>query len=201
MKINKIINEIAYASATQPMVEIDLDLAEQAGDIDGEIVWKFSQGPDTVYFLKIHNRIAAYIVLGNEINGYYHLQRMENLTKLKGSITALVIFVTSKLHLKLIIPNTEPLTYFGLTWLYKLIKGRGRGLKLSDQSGNFPDEKMITAEWYRAQEDFVNGSVTNGPTAIFIENKNILKQPMFESQDTHRLIRPYIMYLGDLELE
>ena len=191
---NMRLHKIDYASSGLPPVQFDIKKATTLGDIDNEIVWHYTDGEYSVCFFKKNEQIAAYIAMTNkQENGYNCLVRVENISMPKGSITALIAFIISKMKLKLVILNSEKLTYDGLTWLCRLIQSNGRGLKLSDQFGKFPNAKALESEWHKAKDDYICG-----PTTVFIENKNIHDKPIFESRG---LIKPLCSFIRDMDIE
>ena len=195
----EVINEVAYAGGIPPLPTFDLTQAKQEGDIENNIVWSFNDGVETFFFFKPTNKISAYVVVMNtKHRNHYPMVRVENISAPKGSITALIVFVVTKMNMKLTVPENEPLTYQGMVWLYKLIKRKSSSLTLYDQDGKYPNEQELATEWNYLQQ---NADSTHGKTAIFIESKNINSKPMFEMKERKGIMLPAYTILHDLELE
>ncbi len=78
--------------------------------------------------------------------------------------------ITNKKY-KLTIDQYEGLTKSGVDWLNKFLLGRGRGMKVTDQTGGFPDIDKINQEWNNSREDNISGK-----SSIFIENVHVRPQ-------------------------
>lgn len=147
------IYEIDYASSIPPLklTQEAIDQAHQAGTIDQQPVYVIDDGAHVFAFMKQDHKLASYVVISSQDqDGYHDLSRMQNLTGVKGSITALLVFLHGKFGVKFRIPAHEPLTWEGLTWLKKMIK-RGRGFHIHDAAGEAIDIHKLDAEWNMAR--------------------------------------------------
>jgi len=192
MKIAELLTEIDYASAIPPL-NIDVSKAKQVGVIDGTKIWFIGDSVVEIYFFMRDNRITAYVAVSTSLqSGYRRLLRLENISAIKGSITALIAWLISKLNYKLQLAMDEPLTTTGLQWITRLIVSGGRGFKITDQTGQLPDVKKLHAEWEYARQNYVSG-----PTQIFIENRNIHLKIISEKS----MLSPCMKFIGDDTIE
>jgi hypothetical protein len=164
MKISEIVSEnkstlfeIGYASSINPSSIPNQEFignSEIVGSIDNHGVW-YWRGRDiyvgnNIYFFvdndKNPTKILARICLADN-----ELTSILNITKVKGAITALCVFIVNKLGKQIVIPETEPFTLSGINWLCKLIKDGGRGIKITDNYGNYPDHNAIRQEWIQSK--------------------------------------------------
>lgn len=160
---SKELNEIDYTPAIEPLQISFEQLAANAkivGDIDNRDVWKYDDGHAQVYFVMSNSVDGLIIMFDNALHG------IRNYSGEKGLITMLVGFVTHRLGIRVLIEKDEPFTPEGIQWLCSLIKSGGRGLKISDQNGNFPDADLLYAEWAGAMKSNDHG----GPSQLTIEN-------------------------------
>lgn len=130
------------------------------GEIDGRDVYVYRKGEQCCYFFNNDNDIDALILV---VDG--KLRGVRNFIGIPGAITALIGFYVHKLNKPLAIDASEQFSSDGINWLCKLIKAGGRGLKLTDQTGNYPDADEVYAEWQKAMR-----SDMPGKTSIVIES-------------------------------
>ncbi len=169
------VNEIDYTPRINNSIISDAQFIREGkpvGEIDNHTVWHWI-GKDIytgnhAYFFTDSNTSPSKVLCRIGFADYdnrFELTTLKNICKVKGAITALCVFVAKKLNKSFVLPDTEPLTQDGINWLCNLIKDKGRGLKLSDQTGNFPDVDSIHQEWLNAK---YNGG--HGNTSIMFEN-------------------------------
>jgi hypothetical protein len=192
MKITELLNEIDYASSIPPL-NIDVSKAKQVGVIDGTNIWFISDSVVEIYFFMRDSKITAYVAVSTGVQlGYRQLLRLENISAIKGSITALIAWLISKLNYKLQLARDEPLTTSGLQWITRLIVSGGRGFKITDQTGQLPDVKKLHTEWEYSRQNYVSG-----PTNIYIENRNIYLKIISEIS----MLSPCMKFIGDDTIE
>lgn len=179
MRAREFIDEIGYAAGmNNSKISDDQFIREsvKVGNIDYHDVWHWV-GKDLyhgnhAYFFTDSNidsndtptKIICRIGFADYGNRF-ELTSLRNISGVKGAVTALCIFVVKKLNKPFVLPGTEPLTQNGINWLCNLIRDGGRGLKLTDQTGNYPDSNTIRQEWINAK---YNGG--HGNTSIMFEN-------------------------------
>lgn len=182
MKIQDLLNEIDYADNVGKNTILDFELIENSmvvGDFDFHVVHLYQDKRQEVFFFQENDKLTAFIILdGGNLRG------IKNVSGVGGQVTALVTFVAHLLKRKIVIPSTEQLTKDGLDWLTSLIAANGRGLTLSDQTGNYPNADMISREWEKAK-------VTRhaGPTAVIIESH--MTRYFKTIKEDYRLMNPY----------
>ena len=186
MKSTEVIVEIGRASTIGELQLSDDEIisnSEIVGEIERRDVWEFSAGNQELYFfVTSSNTIAAFaLLLGSSIRG------VRNISGVRGQVTSLISFVVHTLNRPLKITSDEPLTGDGLDWIVSLIKAGGRGLKLTDQRGNYPNAAAIKDEWYSLDPD------EQGPSEIIIEGKTSLRRI---NQNVGMLMPVYI-WIGD----
>ena len=185
MRSSEIISEIGRASAADELQlsgEEIISNSKIVGEIERRDVWKFSAGNQELYFFVTNNTITAFVLLlGSNIRG------VRNISGINGQVTALISFIVHKLNRTLKITSNEPLTGDGLDWIVSLIKASGRGLKLTDQSGNYPNAAAIKDEWYSLDtgEHGVSEIIVEGKTSLQRINHNV------------GMLMPVYIWIGD----
>lgn len=180
--IQKNMNEIEYASNIVPF-RTNVDNLEIIGHMENRDIAIIQDNNHEIYIMKTEDdKMMAYVALSKHtINGYYPINQFENVSKTPGAITALIAFLVSNKKYKLTFDKTEPLTYDGLQWLLKLIKNKGRGFTITDNTGHFPLAQDVIDDWNNSRNDNTPGKIN-----VFIENKNhkiqtkndnLIKQP------------------------
>jgi hypothetical protein len=160
------LTEIDYAHSaldiTQDMKNQIITKSQIVNSLDGKDVYHCNINDQDVYSFIGDDSIDALVILkGNELKG------IRNFVNGPGYVTALIGCVTHRLKavVKIQISKNEGLTPEGFTWLKKLILAKGRGLTLTDQTGDFPDINSLEKEWNEAAYEKA------GPSEIFIESK------------------------------
>lgn len=174
MRAKEFVTEIDYSSGLQDLSISDQHLIAKSkiiGEIDGQDVHSYRDENQTCYFFAKDNKVIAALIL--VLNG--RLRAIKNFTGQPGAITALVAFYTHVLKNKLVMDRTEQLTDSGIKWLCSLIRAGGRGLKLTDQTGKYPNADMLYSEWEKAMTN------ENGPTSIIIESN--IKRVLYNRGD------------------
>lgn len=187
------INSVDYASSIPPLKlsQEEIDHAHEAGTIDQQPVYLIDNGTHVFAFIKEDHKLASYVVISSQAqDGYHDLSRMQNLTGVKGSITALLVFLHGKFGVKFRIPTHEPLTWDGLTWLKKIIQ-RGRGFHIHDEAGKPIAVHTLDAEWNQAR---ITGQA--GSTDILIHQINHNRE-IFDTWNGP--LQPAHRYLHDVE--
>ncbi len=158
-------------------------------DFDTKDIWLYDDQFQKIYFFKSGSEVDAFIcVVGDQLRG------IKNITEKPGFVTALVIFVVHELKLPLKLSNSEELTSNGLNWLLLLLAANGRGMKITGQTGRFPDSELIEHEWNNA---LTSNDDWYGPTAIFFESNNTFK--FLKNAEDKRIMRT-TKIIGDLRL-
>ena len=173
MRAKEFMSEIDYSPGLQELSISDQHLIAKskiAGEIDGQDVHLYKDGNQECYFLVRDEGVEALILVLHQ-----RLRAIRNFTGAPGAVTALVAFYTHVLRNKLVIDHTEQLTDSGIKWLCSLIRAGGRGLKLTDQTGKYPNADMLYFEWEKAMAD------ENGPTSIIIESN--IKRVLYNRGD------------------
>lgn len=193
MKINEILTEIDYADDIQSISAALSNLGQEIGQVNGLDVYFYKDSLAMYYSLRKDDGIIAYVALSNStIDGRYALHQFENVTKIPGAITTLLMYITRKLGKKLIFLPSEKLTEKGLEWIIKTISAGGRGFTITDQNFNSIDITKLTQEWEAAK------NADYRPTAIFVEHTSPRFDTIFEQWDG--LLQPAIVILGDERL-
>lgn len=172
--------------------------------VDGFKLYHYSQNNEFYMLIDDKHDLQAFLVTKKAANypSYEELYRMENVTKIHGLITAIMISLVGAGR-KFVIDKNEPLTEEGLKWLLSIIGAGGRGLKIT---GNNLDINQIEKEWQDSQFD----PTYKSSIEFFIENKNIEKETiLLESQkwidynnqtNINLLIVPYCKWRHDKKL-
>lgn len=172
MRAKEFISEIDYAVDINPY-NPDISKSKYIGTMQHRNIVLIDGGDHNI-FVMIDNddkTPMAYVALNkNSINGFYPINQMENLTGTSGAITSIMGFLVSNLKYKLTFDKNEPLTLSGLQWLLKLLKHNGRGFKIYDQTGKFPDIDEIKDEWDKSM--ISHNDI--GTISFFIENNGIV---------------------------
>lgn len=185
MKSVEFITEIGRSSSADELQISDEDIisnSEIIGEIERRDVWKFSSDNQELFFFAANNVIAAFVLLIDS-----NIRGVRNISGLGGQVTSLISFVVHKLNRPLKITSAEPLTGDGLDWIISLIKANGRGLKLTDQDGNYPSAVAIKDEWYSLDPN------DSGPSSIIIEGKTSLNRINYNIG----LLMPSYIWIGD----
>jgi hypothetical protein len=197
MRSDEFISEIAFAyylNKSKISDEEFINDSEPIGLIDNHTV-RYWQGKNKyignhAYFFVdddvTPSKILARIGFANN-----ELTSIRNVTKVKGAITALCVFVVNKMNKPFVIPETEPFTLDGINWLCNLIKNGGRGIKITDNNGKYPDEKLLRTEWINAKY-----SGKYGPTILFFEGTGI---NVNLTEHVARLEIPYVWMEGEFK--
>jgi hypothetical protein len=134
--------------------------SKEIGDFDNRYVYFIQVQDHDVYSYITNSHVDAMVFLkGNNLRG------VKNYGKTRGLVTALIAFIAHRLKKPVIISASESLSPDGFKWLYSLLNAGGRGLKITDQTGKFPDKEQLKAEWQSAMI-----SDSHGPTEIVIES-------------------------------
>ena len=183
--------EIEYASAL-PLLNLSQDqlqCATMVGTIDQQPVYLIDTGSVVVAFMKLQERLGAYIAfLSHETNGYHDLMRIHNVRSPPGSITALMVFVYTKFHTKFRIRKHEALTPDGLKWLKHRIQ-HPRGFVIHDSQGHAINVADLDREWWSNKN-----SNAPGETEVLISHIATNHQ-VFETW--HGALQPMWRYVGD----
>lgn len=163
MRAKDFLSEIDYTSSLSGL-NIDQSLlianSDIVGEIDGSDVHRFVLDNQSCYFFINHNKISAMIII---MDG--RLRAVRNFSGTPGYVTALVAFYTHELGNKLLIDKSEQFSPSSIKWLCSLIRAGGRGLRLTDQTGNYPNAELLYKEWETTMR-----SSSHGPTSIIIES-------------------------------
>lgn len=196
------LNEIGYSSYS-PRIPDDgayIAASEFVGHIDNHDVHYVVNG-DYEFFFFVDDT-GTFMSASIGITNQNELRRIEAKVKKGGLITALIMFVCRTMKRSLIIPSDERLSQDGLRWLMSIVKHGGRGLKISDQNGNYPNPDDIFPEWDAARIDDVFG-----PTSITFESVQpavaILSTPTIRvthSSSGMLPVRPKQVYIGDFTI-
>lgn len=168
--------------------------------IDGKQIKRLNYGPHSIFYIIENGFMEAYLIIeSNTIDGYYPLVRMQNLSKIKGLITILIVsLITHKM--KMMIKDSEELSPSGFKWICNLIKNGTRGIKITDQNGGMIDIMTLKKEHHQAMiATRENDTSFKGPTTILIENKNIDRERIDENNELRNnggIIMPYFQYLN-----
>lgn len=164
--------------------------------LDGNAIYRLDEFDNEFYFVygKIYDKLTyddllAYVVIKNK-DGFQYLVRIENLTKYKGLVTGLIMYLVS-IGQKFRISKREGLSADGFNWLINLIKKGGYGLKITDQNGDKLDTVKLKREWDMR---------VDGQTEVLIENHNIDLREHIErwnefSKSPEQLLVPPIKFL------
>lgn len=132
--------------------------AKIVGTFDGLDVWDtrfFEPNHHTFAFRNESGKAIAFVVIEeNMFNGAHPLVRMwsDKEHRKRGLITALILFITKKLQLRLIIKSDEPLTDQGRNWLVAAVKSNkikainaatNRPLTIDDVTKDIENRKSI----------------------------------------------------------
>lgn len=187
------LHEIDYSPGIEPLQITDAQLIADAkivGDLDNRDVWLNNVHGENVYFTISNDTVDGLIILNNN----YYLIGIKKYASIPGLITMLVGFVVHRLKKKVTIGRNEPLTSEGLDWLCSLIRAGGRGLTVTDQHGQMPNEDAIRQEWQGAMKNSLSG----GPTAITIESRMTRKlRTRAECLAEGRSLMPTNWFIGD----
>jgi len=144
------ITEVVYGSG------LDISKSTKIGTVDGLEVFQMDLGNGTCYFL-FHpgdQTYLSYVATDNKkTNNYLHLRQIENVSGIKGSLSALMYFLTKKQNFKFIITNNEPLTVNGLNWIVRTINSGRKLFNFTDINGQSLDIKKLTKEYEDSQID------------------------------------------------
>ena len=184
MKSTEFITEIGHCDNVSSLKLPDEEIifwSTVVGDIEGADIHRFESHSQELFFMHKDGKISAFVILiGNDIRG------MQNISKIGGQISAILIFLVHTLKKKLHIANTELLSSDGITWLTSAISAGGRGLKFTDQTGELPNVSALRREWNHAAG--IDSSAGN--TEIFIESK--IRVPLRPKSDfQNRLMNTY----------
>lgn len=153
------IQEIDYTPGTKPLTIADSDAITNSkivGDIDTKDVYRYDSDEQSLLFFIDEDLISAFIVIeGNFIHG------LRNIVGTPGLVTALIAF-SVKEYGPMRFGKFEPFSPEGFKWLKSFLKNNGRGMKVVDQTGNFPDIVSLEKEWKTAMTG------TAGPTSLTI---------------------------------
>lgn len=194
------INEITYGSGIQSLAPyLKIDFETIIGVVDNLEVYKQSLGNGTAFFLVEPNQknILSYVATDNKsTDNFLHLKLIENVYGIKGSLSALMYFLTKNQGLKFMITAQEPLTRTGLSWVNSVLLSNRQLFKFTDQTGNIPNINNISDEWEKSR---INPEY-KGKIEIFIES-NILDSihKIFESEKG--LLIPLYRIYKDMDLE
>lgn len=156
------INEIGYADVltalTIPPADI-IPASKQAGSIDGQEIYQYKQGNNTLFFIKRStNQFSAIVLLdGNSIKA------VKNYVNQPGLVTTIIGFIVHTLGIKLQINPDEGLTRDGFRWLRLLILRNSKGFTITDQNGAPVDIASIEQE-----HQYYKDNDGHGPTTIYI---------------------------------
>lgn len=186
------LNEIRYAIGVDDITVNDraiIDGSTVIGDIDNRDVRLYKYHDQEAFFFEDNDKVTALVVLQGKL-----LRGAQRFTEERGQITALMLFILHDLKRNFMINREEPMTKHGKDWIISLIKSGGRGVKLRDQNGNYPDPDVIEREWLWSKENWG----ASGPTEIYFESK--MGNHKFIKKSDNRLI-PMIVYIGsDMEV-
>jgi hypothetical protein len=185
------INEIDYTPGILPLQIPERTLVAASkivGDMDQRDVWMYDAGHQ-VYFTQTNGIDGLVILSGNR------LRAVKNYTGIPGMITMIVGFITHRLGKKIVIGSDEPFTDAGISWLCSLLKSGGRGLTITDQSGNYPAADSVMAEWKRA----MNGDC--GPTEITIESRMTRTLSTKQQVVSEDILMPTLWFIGDKNIQ
>jgi hypothetical protein len=182
-----LLNEIAYAIGVDTITVNDTEIVKHSdviGDIDNRNVYLFKHHNQECFFFESNGKISALLILQGAL-----LRGAQRFTDERGQITALAMFVLHELKRSFVINRYEPLTVHGKDWVISLIKSGGRGIKLKDQNGNYPDPAIIEKEWLWSKENWG----ASGPTEIYFESK--MGTHRFPKKSDNRLM-PLLTFIG-----
>jgi len=200
MKIREIIYEIDAADETPPIVwnKDTLKSSVHETDIEGHEILRIDSTTYIFYvIIDEQENLRSYVAVEQLQNEYYPLIRIQNLTNVGGLATSIIMALCGE-GKKFIITKTEKLTKSGFAWLKKLLLVNGRGrLKITDQTGEYPDIRKLQSEWNDAYLGDEYGS-----TEIFIEAKSKkltewLSENTRQHKENHNLLKPYYIFYGD----
>jgi hypothetical protein len=159
--------------------------SKEVGDFENRRVYFIQVQDHDIYSYITNGQInAAVFLTGNNLRG------VKNYSNTRGLVTALVAFIAHRLKRPVVISSSEQLSPAGFKWLYSLLNAGGRGLKITDQTGKFPDKENLKAEWKNAMK-----SDTHGPTRIVIEST--MKRHFRTIEEFDRLIFKPTFFIGD----
>jgi hypothetical protein len=172
MRAREFISEIGFAYYLNNSVISDEEFiqhSEDVGSIDGHTVW-YWQGRDQ--YIGNHAYLfadtSAKKVLARIGFADKELTSIRNITGVRSAVTALCVFIVNEIDKPFVIPDTEPFTPDGVTWLCNLIRDGGRGIKITDNHGNYPDSDALRQEWITAKY-----SGKPGPTKLFFSGNGV----------------------------
>lgn len=190
-----LISELDFAYAIPPLkiTQQMIDNAGEMGFVDGHCVFGIQSMDKLIVFLKSKNQISAYIAIDIAAQGgFNNLERMNNISAPKGSITALLVFLHKKHNVKYRISSTEPLTDAGKDWLCKIID-QGRGFTITSGNGD-----VITADDVSKAHDQARKSGRATPMSILIPKIHAANSV---TESWLGILQPMIRYLGDSSIE
>lgn len=201
MKISQIISQIPpdlslfredHAIAmSSSLPDFNPRYAKIIGTMDGKDVWltRFFGEEYNTFAFRDGEDLLAYVVIGKEkVGNSFPLVRIWSSGQVAGAITTLVRFVLSKLRLKLIITDDEPLTKQGWNWL---IRATERG-KL--KAYNAATKKQLSGD--DLKKDRMSGFKTD--LAVVLEGDKS-KYPLYGTG--YRVLGEPVYTLGDASLE
>lgn len=201
MKINQIISQVPpdlsvfredHAIAmSSSLPDFNPRYAKVIGTMDGKDVWitRFFGEEYNTFAFREGEDLLAYIVIGRDkIDDAFPLVRIWSSGQITGAITTLVRFVLSKLQLKLIITDDEPLTKQGWNWLIRATeRGKLKAYNATTREQLFGDD---------LRKDRASGFKTD--LAVIIESDKS-KYPLYGTG--YRILGEPIYTLGDKNLE
>ena len=166
----KLIEDFALP-ITQELPTFDPRWSKIVGTIDARDVWgsRCWKGVD-VYAFRTGSTLDAFIaVKTRKVGGALPLVRVwcDPNQRRRGLISALLGFVTKKMHNRVIVVKKELLTPDGIEWLVKLVKSPG-GFKIHDGNGSDVDPASLSTEWQNSKS-----SGKAGPSQVIIENHRL----------------------------
>ena len=187
------ITEVAYG------LGLDVSKSTKIGTVDTLDVYQMDLGNGACYFL-FHPRdeiYLSYVATDNKkTNNYLHLIQIENVSGIKGSLSALMYFLTKKQNFKFIITNNEPLTVNGLNWIIRTINSGRKFFNFKDINGHSLDIEKLTKEY----EDSRIDPHYEGKISIVIESHSVNRSDkIFESYDG--LLMPMYRIFKDEDLD
>ncbi len=208
MKINEITYSsslISISSLPKNQIKNIVSYSKEFDFIDGQHIRQYKDQKYNYFFIQHNEEIVAFFAVENNvINGYYPLVRMENVKKIPGLITLLIIALL-KNNMKLIIRNTEDLTPDGFKWIYKLLTNGSRGITLTDQNHKLINLDNIKKEYNLAKNAWeIDKKIIIGQTSILIEHNNSDYTKVLEHTQQHinqtGLVMPYIDFYNDKDI-
>lgn len=183
------ITEIDYSAGVEnlstELLSYIKNNSKEVGDFENRIVYHAHFSGYDIYSYMSPQKVNALIFLhGNSLRG------IQNYSGVGGMVTALIAFITQRLKKKIIIDPQEPLTPEGFRWLYTLLAAGGRGLKITDQTGNFPNKEELKSEWLK----YMN-KTGHGQTAITIESN--MTRKFRTIAEYNELIFKHTFFIGD----